>query len=451
MEISCERYHPMIDNPVMGPYEPYISYEHYHRYLYAIPFVIGKNVLDIACGEGYGSALLAPHAALVVGVDVSAEAIEHARRKYVRDNLRFLRSGAEFIPIPEHHSFDTVVSFETIEHLDEPTQEEFALEVKRLLKSDGVLLMSTPNRLTYTPSSSEKNPYHLREFSTEEFLQFLRGHFETVCLLSQHVYPVSYIWNMAGPNGSLTEYQMALDNNVFRPVQGDNKEIGYLIAVCTDRKVRAATPDSLLLDLTEVAFRKTSPGNPTQVTSLFIDSGQGFREEEVTREQVAYGPDFTITFTLDSAVSIRALRWDPLETRLCQLRLREVHWQDGMGTSHSLRLDEVSSNGTRQEVGTFHFETLDPMVFLPITGTVASVTLTGECHMESETASLIGLHQTIQNQDRLLAQREEELQAARAQVAASLHVADNSRRQLLALLRRLQVSNRCSWPWVRAV
>jgi SAM-dependent methyltransferase len=451
MEISSERYHPMIDNPVLGPYEPYISYEHYHRYLYAIPFAIGKNVLDIACGEGYGSALLATHAASVVGVDVSAEAVAHASRKYVRDNLRFLRSGAEFIPIPEHHSFDTIVSFETIEHLDGPTQEEFALEIKRLLKPDGVLLMSTPNRLTYTPSPSEKNPYHLREFTTEEFLEFLRGHFETVRLLSQHVYPVSYIWNMAGPAGPLAEYQMGLENNVFRPAQGDNKEIGYLIAVCTDQEVRAAAPDSVLLDLTEVAFRRTPKPNPLQATSLFIDSGQGFREEEVTREKVVYGPDFAITFTLDPAVPVRALRWDPLETRLCQVRLREVHWQDSTGTPHGLHLDEVSSNGARQEEGSFRFETLDPMVFLPITGPVAYVTLTGECHMESETASLIRLHQVIQNQDRLLARRAEELQAMRVQVTASLNIADDSRRQLLALIRRLQVSTRCSWPWLRAV
>jgi hypothetical protein len=206
-----------------------------------------------------------------------------------------------------------------------------------------------------------------------------------------------------------------------------------------------------------------------QATSLFIDSGQGFREEEVTREQVAYGPDFTITFTLDPAASVRALRWDPLETRLCQLRLREVHWQDDTGTPHGLRLDEVSSNGEQQEDGIFRFETLDPMVFLPITGAVAQVTITGECHMESEIASLIQLHQAVQNQDQLLARRdeelnalrrqiaarqqaaEEELQAMREQFSATRTVAHDSRHQLQALIRRLQPSSRCSWPWVRAV
>ena len=67
MEITSERYYPWIYNPALMPFEPFISYEHWHRYRYAAAFVAGKAVLDIASGEGYGSAFLAQHAASVVG------------------------------------------------------------------------------------------------------------------------------------------------------------------------------------------------------------------------------------------------------------------------------------------------------------------------------------------------------------------------------------------------
>ena len=146
MKATGERYFPSLANPQLLAYEPFITYEHWHRYLYATPYCAGKVVLDIASGEGYGSALLAEHAAEVHGVDLSEEAVEHARRAYPRPNLRFTAGSASAIPIPGEHRFDVVVSFETIEHLDQPSQDLFLREVRRLLKPDGVFLVSTPNR-----------------------------------------------------------------------------------------------------------------------------------------------------------------------------------------------------------------------------------------------------------------------------------------------------------------
>src|SRR5215208_6880385 len=104
MEITGERYSPQI--PV-----PEISYEHWHRYLYASQFVAGKSVLDLACGEGYGSNLFAQTAARVVGVDVSQEAIHHASSVYMRPNLAFERGSASAIPIAGDAVFDVIVSF----------------------------------------------------------------------------------------------------------------------------------------------------------------------------------------------------------------------------------------------------------------------------------------------------------------------------------------------------
>ena len=107
---EAERYLPQMTGA-------HISYEHWHRYLFAARLVAGKAVLDVACGEGYGSRLLAETAASVVGVDVDPAAVRDAAASYPAWNLTFLCGPAELIPVEGEHVFDVIVSFETLEHL----------------------------------------------------------------------------------------------------------------------------------------------------------------------------------------------------------------------------------------------------------------------------------------------------------------------------------------------
>ena len=146
----------------------------------------GRKVLDIACGEGYGAAALArAGASSVVGVDLSADICDHARRKYGID----ARPGdAQAIPLPDE-SIELVVSFETIEHVDNPAA--FIYECSRILVSEGILIISTPNRLVYS-SEGTKNPFHQLEFDEREFLDLLRPKFRDVKLYIQ--FPQSAAW-----------------------------------------------------------------------------------------------------------------------------------------------------------------------------------------------------------------------------------------------------------------
>ena len=114
--------------------------EHWHRYLLARELVRDRDVLDVACGEGYGSALLAQTARSVVGVDFSATAVAHARASYVQPNLRCLEGNALSIPL-DAAAVDVVVSFETLEHFRD--HDRFLQEVKRVLRPGGLLLIST--------------------------------------------------------------------------------------------------------------------------------------------------------------------------------------------------------------------------------------------------------------------------------------------------------------------
>jgi SAM-dependent methyltransferase len=163
-----------------------IFWEHIGRYRFAKDFVPGKKVLDIACGEGYGAAGLArAGAASVIGIDISPDVCDHARRKYGID----ARAGdAQAIPLPDR-SIDLVVSFETIEHVDDPAA--FLGECARVLLPQGMLIVSTPNRPVYS-SQGRQNPYHRIEFDEREFVELLRSRFVVVRLYTQ--FPRSAAW-----------------------------------------------------------------------------------------------------------------------------------------------------------------------------------------------------------------------------------------------------------------
>jgi SAM-dependent methyltransferase len=153
---------------------------HLKRYQFAAPYCDGKEVLDAACGVGYGSAEVARTAARVVGADVDAEAIAYARERYGATNVEFV--VADLLEPPfEDRSFDIVVSFETVEHLREPAT--FVAHVARMLRDDGAFLVSTPHaeRTTTRPD----NPFHEIEFSRADFERLLARHFAHVELYGQ--------------------------------------------------------------------------------------------------------------------------------------------------------------------------------------------------------------------------------------------------------------------------
>ena len=166
LEWTGERYLPEIPGN--------IRLEHVHRYLLAKELSGGRRVLDIACGEGYGSELLARTAAHVVGVDIVPAVVAHANRRYRRQNLVFVAGSAAAIPIADH-SVDLVVSFETLEHLDQ--HEDMMRDLKRILRPGGLLVMSSPDRRQYSDLPDYHNPFHTRELYRAEFEQLLGSRF----------------------------------------------------------------------------------------------------------------------------------------------------------------------------------------------------------------------------------------------------------------------------------
>ena len=147
------------------PEENYWFQRHVVAYRYAAERIAGMDVLDAGCGEGYGSSILAERAASVVGVDLERDVIEHAAERY--PSVHFQTGDLATLGFPDG-AFDAVVTFQVIEHLQSPRG--FVAECARVLRPGGTLILSTPNRLTFSPTGV-RNPFHTVEFAPTE----LRG------------------------------------------------------------------------------------------------------------------------------------------------------------------------------------------------------------------------------------------------------------------------------------
>lgn len=152
------------------------------KYVFAAKFTTGKACLDIACGSGYGSAYLATKGSpLVVGGDISPNNVRDARAAYLQPGTDFFLLDAHELPF-KADSFDAVISIETIEHLGKPA--DFLKECHRILKRDGVLILSTPNKKMASPYAfepAERNKgfqSHVKEFEPEELAILAKTYFQ---------------------------------------------------------------------------------------------------------------------------------------------------------------------------------------------------------------------------------------------------------------------------------
>jgi 2-polyprenyl-3-methyl-5-hydroxy-6-metoxy-1,4-benzoquinol methylase len=164
------------------PEENYWFRRHLVVYEWIAERVAGQRVIDMACGEGYGSDVLARAASSVTGVDANPEAHEHARLRYRRANLRFERALVEAF----EQRTDAVVFLQTIEHLREPAAT--LAHFNSLLDGGGTVYVSTPNVLTLAPPGAERsdNPWHVREYRAREFEELCRASFSRVELHGVH-------------------------------------------------------------------------------------------------------------------------------------------------------------------------------------------------------------------------------------------------------------------------
>ena len=223
------------------PAENYWFRRHLVVYEWIARRTAGLRVVDMACGEGYGSATLASSAASVVGVDANPEAHEHARLRYRLPNLRFERDLVETFA----EQCDAVVFLQTIEHVEDP--DSILAHFRSQLAPGGVAYVSTPNLLTLAPPGAEKsdNPWHVREYRAAEFRALCERNFPRVELLGlfharklrAHELAIKLGWDTVHKRLHLTKpfydrFTPAIAASDFRLREGDLDRALDFLAVC---------------------------------------------------------------------------------------------------------------------------------------------------------------------------------------------------------------------------
>jgi SAM-dependent methyltransferase/glycosyltransferase involved in cell wall biosynthesis len=254
LPITGERFMPMMDD-IPG------AYAHLHRYMTALRLCRDKRVLDIACGEGYGAALLASVARTVIGADSDWMATRYAAITHPRPNIKYVQANAERLPFAPA-SLDVVTCFETLEHFTD--HDAFLAAVSRSLTATGLLLISTPDRVVYGIDSGNANPFHKRELTLEEFRTTLANHFTNIGLYGQNLVLTSALGRMEGPF-YLTEPAVAVMNADLDPVDGEFKgesqatrKPQFFFAVCSNGPLPELEA-SILLDNSESLFDRIIP------------------------------------------------------------------------------------------------------------------------------------------------------------------------------------------------
>lgn len=213
-------------------YETLVYGEHLMRYNAALALVKNKSVLDIASGTGYGSALLGEAAASVTGVDIDAEAIDYANKNYASKKVRFVQGGGTKIPVGDN-SFDVVVSYETIEHIKD--YKTFMAEVSRVLKEDGLFILSTPNDLEYP----EGNHFHIHEFKPDELEKLARGYFKNI----KTYYQGNWLYNgIFSKKGLETKWDKSLRTLQLANINTDQSI--YMFLLCSNRAIDEEVEES---------------------------------------------------------------------------------------------------------------------------------------------------------------------------------------------------------------
>lgn len=291
-----------------------VVYEHLHRYLWAAELMEGRRVLDLASGEGFGAAILARSAASVVGLDIDQPTVDHSSLNYGDDRIEFRLGDARDLSDFESGSFGAVVAFEMIEHIED--QERVLDEIGRVLTSDGLLVISTPDRRAYTDATGHSNPFHVRELDQTEFDRLLRSRFENTATWGQRTITGSAL-------SALTPVQTSAPSaarTLFIEHAGEDWAVSselspmYLVAVASQVPLPTIPRDSTLADggaaLLRAAEEKASEAIRT------MEAAAQAHDREVGELRDCISELEAETGLLEAEIGVRGERMEALEATL---------------------------------------------------------------------------------------------------------------------------------------
>jgi SAM-dependent methyltransferase len=320
-----------------------VVYEHMHRYNFAASYCAGKRVLDLASGEGYGSAILGNTASEVIGLDIDGPSVEHARVMYGCDTVHFIEGSMIDPDIFTDKSFDVVVCFEALEHTDD--HDLLLRVIVGALRPEGLVFISTPDRTIYSELHGHHNPFHVHELDREEFRDLLARHFRHAVLLTQEV-----------ATGSVMQALDPSQSGELIRVSGDDGwkvQLGtppYLVALASDAPLPPIPSVAALID-TDMLLMRRSPAVAQLEESLArLDSELAVREVDVARWHLAATDAEAQVVSLKAETSRQDAQIEHLEGSVRglmeEIQLARVVAED-VATTTNLRWEIDSIKATR--------------------------------------------------------------------------------------------------------
>jgi SAM-dependent methyltransferase len=317
--------------------DPVTAYEHWHRYAYALQFASGKKVLDLASGEGYGSATLASTAQQVIAIEIDENAVRHARLKYRDPNLHFIVGSIMEMPLSKIQ-FDVIVCFEAIEHISDP--EKLLHGVKRVLHPDGLFLVSTPNKPEYK-KTEPSNPFHVNELDFDGFRTMLSRHFKQTRFLGQRVYCNSSLWPVGNQSpGMIWEYLLDQTEEEFFLASVDRRVPLYFVGIASDVDRLPNAPGAVLVDSSNSLLKEASRiQEETEANAQSLREALAWKEDQLQQAQIAlaWKEDQLQQAQAAARSQEQALAWkeDQLQQAQIALAWKEDQLQLAHTTAHS--------------------------------------------------------------------------------------------------------------------
>ncbi|MDO4343732.1 MAG: class I SAM-dependent methyltransferase [Eubacteriales bacterium] len=362
MKITGERFVP-------GYMQKHSEVEHMHRYSMLENTVKKKIVLDAACGSGYGTNLIAQSAKEVYGLDISKEALDYANENYKKDNLHYLHGSIESLPF-EDNFFDVVISFETIEHVDEKIQMAFLKEIVRVLKNDGILIMSTPNKKVYTDDAhQEATEWHVKEFYEDEFHDFIESRFQYVTYYEQFIAKASHLVNDEKRSFSAYNYE--------------NRNKGkFIIAMASNQKIEKSN------NLNSLYYYPDEYARINDTIQVYYGEKQNeLNERDCINIEYCNGDSKIVKRVTLDGIAVRCIRIDPSENSCC-LKIGKIAFRKP-GEDWQEVLFDTNADAMEDDVYCFYHR--DPQIIIQL----AELTTVQELLMEFE---IFNINQDIYTQ-----------------------------------------------------
>ncbi|CEA12804.1 class I SAM-dependent methyltransferase [Methanobacterium formicicum] len=177
--------------------EKYIEYlRHFKAYQFAKDYIKNKNILEVGCGNGYGTHYLASYAKKISAIDISEQNIQYCKENYSKSNIEYIMGNGIDLPF-EKNTFDTIISFQVIEHISPKLVHLYLKEIKRVLKEDGIFILTTPNKkLRLLPFQKPWNPEHMIEYNNKEIEKLVKPYFDETKIYglcaSEDIFSIEY-------------------------------------------------------------------------------------------------------------------------------------------------------------------------------------------------------------------------------------------------------------------